>query len=221
MFDYVALLNDLHARGHMALDDVEAFWVQRVHRLLERKPFRVKFDARLSLRAVVADLLEQAQQRQSKDPGRTDVGAVLQHLVGAKRECARGEREVDHHGCSAADASTERRGDFDVGDAVVHVTAAPGEAVVRERQRNLESGRRPILIVPGAKSSVAWGLAENAGIADRVEVFDIEQFIGLNVYEWARFEAARRRTSLKKLFERYNRIVTSVETDPGLKVSVG
>ena len=220
MFAYVALLNHLQARDRMALEDVEAFWIQRVHRFLEAKPFRVKLDASMSLRAVVAHLLEQAKRRQSQDPGRTDVGAVLQHLVGAKLECALGEGNVEHHSFSTADASTERLGDFEVGDAVVHVTAAPGEAVIRECQRNIEKGRHPILIVPGSRSSVAWGLADNACIMNRVDVFDIEQFIGLNVYEWGRFEAARRRTSLKKLLECYNRIVTDVETDPGLKISV-
>jgi hypothetical protein len=42
----------------------------------------------------------------------TYVGAILQHLVGAKLDVVLGNGKITHHGFSVADQPSERKGDF-------------------------------------------------------------------------------------------------------------
>jgi uncharacterized protein DUF4928 len=67
---------------------------------------------------------------------------------------------------------------------------------------------------------VAEGLAANVGLADRIDVFEIEQFVALNLYELGQFGLDGRRTAVTDLVERYNEIVENVETDPSLKIEL-
>src|SRR5271155_1838724 len=64
MREYVTLLNLLHAEGRADLDAIEAFWIARVHEFFAAKPFRIRLDASRSLRTVVRDVLDQAEERQ-------------------------------------------------------------------------------------------------------------------------------------------------------------
>ena len=78
MREYVAFLNGL-AKGHaeIDLDAIEAFWIDRVHEFFAGKPFKIKLDASQSLRTVVRDVIEQAEERQKTTPGMYYAGAVL------------------------------------------------------------------------------------------------------------------------------------------------
>jgi hypothetical protein len=68
--------------------------------------------------------------------------------------------------------------------------------------------------------TVAEGLAENAGLAERLDIFAVEQFIALNLYELGSFLAAGRSTAIADLVARYNEIVGEVETDPSLCIEL-
>jgi hypothetical protein len=52
---------------------------------------------RRSLRAVVRDVIAQAEERQKTSPGVYYAGAVLQHLVGTKLDGALGKGNVQHN----------------------------------------------------------------------------------------------------------------------------
>ena len=220
MESYVTFLNGLDRNNLADLDAIEAFWITKVRQFLAAKPFRLKPDPNRSLRSVIRDLLDQAAARQQSAPGRTDAGAVLQHLVGAKLACAMAPDTIEHNSHSTADAPTERRGDFEMGDTVVHVTTAPGAPVIAECQRNLDDGFHPVLITLPNQVAAAVALAEQAANVDRIDILDIEQFVVLNLYEWRRFRTGDRRQTLRDLIARYNEIVDEVETDPGLKVEL-
>jgi hypothetical protein len=84
----------------------------------------------------------------------------------------------------------------------------------------LDSGFRPIIVTLQKGLAVAEGLAANAGIADRLDIFEIEQFVALNLYELGRFKAAGRRTAVEEMVERYNAIIEEIETDPSLKITM-
>ena len=53
-----------------------------------------------------------------------------------------------------------------------------------------------------------------------IDVFEIAQFIAINIYELGKFNAEGRRIALSEFIARYNEIVDEVETDPGLKIEV-
>ena len=202
------------------LQEVEAWWVERVKEFFAAKPLVLKFDATKSMRAVVRELLAAAEVRQPQNIGSTIVGTVLQHLVGAKLSLLLPNAPVSH-GAAVSDAVSERDGDFVFEDIVIHVTTSPGEAVVRKCKRNLEDGKRPIIITLYKKVTVAEGLADNLGISNRVDVFDIEQFLASNLYELGKFAPGGRKETATSLITAYNSIVDACETDPSLKIAMG
>ena len=177
-------------------------------------------DASQSLRTVVRGVLSQAEERQRHSVGFYYVGAALQHLVGAKLDCALGKGKFEHNSFSTADAPGQRKGDFFVGDVVIHVTTSPGEAVIERCRDNLNDGYRPILVTLQRGLTVAEALADNKGIGHRIDVFEIEQFVALNLYELGRFGSAGRKTALVDLVNRYNEIIEEFETDPSLKIEL-
>jgi hypothetical protein len=220
MREYVAFLNELKAKGKVDLDAVEAFWIERVHEFFAGKPFKIKLDASRSLRVVVRDVIAQAVERQKTAPGMYYAGAVLQHLVGAKLDCALGEGAVAHNCFSTADAPNARVGDFFIGDVAIHVTTSPGEAVIEKCRDNLNDGYRPMLVTLQRGLLVAEELAGQVGLGERIDIFEIEQFVALNLYELGRFGADGRKTAVTDMVGRYNQIVEKFETDPSLKIEL-
>ena len=122
------------------------------------KPFRVRLDSAHGLRRLVRDLLDQAKSRQKKSTGTSYVGAVMQHLVGAKFECVLEPGTVEHNSFSTADAPAGRAGDFVLGDVAVHVTTALGESVIVRCRTNLNGGFKPVLITVPERMATAQGL---------------------------------------------------------------
>jgi hypothetical protein len=218
MREYVAFLNGL--KGTVDLAAIEAFWIERVREFFAGKPFKIKLDASRSLRMVVRDVIAQAVDRQKTSPGVYYAGAVLQHLVGAKLDCALGKGKFGHNSFSTADAPGGRPGDFLIGDVALHVTTSPAEAVIEKCRDNLNDGYRPIIVTLQRGLTVAEGLAGNVGLSDRIDIFEIEQFVALNLYELGKFGADGRNTAMTDLIARYNEIVEEFETDPSLKIEL-
>ncbi|GHT92013.1 hypothetical protein AGMMS49545_08890 [Betaproteobacteria bacterium] len=218
MREYVAFLNERHARfGAVDLNAIEKFWIEHVQAFFAAKPFKIHLDVSKSLRALVRDVLAQAEDRQRRTPGMQYVGAVLQHLVGAKLDCALGGG-ITHHGFSTSDAPSGRSGDFSIADVVIHVTSSPGDLLIEKCRDNIHHSCRPMIVTTTRGLTVAEVLTENAGLGDRVDVFEIEQFIALNLYEFGKFTDEGRRIAIGDVVTRYNQIVDEFETDPSLKI---
>lgn len=218
MREYVAFLNGLAAASEIDLDAIETFWIERAHEFFSAKPFKIRLDASRSLRTLVRDMVVQAEERQRNTPGMQYAGAVLQHLVGAKLDCALGIGNFEHNSFSTSDAQSGRNGDFFIGDVAIHVTTAPGEAVISRCSDNIDDGYRPIIVTTARGVTVAEGLAENAGLGEHIDIFEVEQFVALNLYELGKFAAEGRRMAVGDVVTRYNTIVEEVETDPSLKI---
>ena len=221
MQDYVGFLNALHEEGLADTEAIEAWWAARVRDFFTAQPFTLRYDTSKSLRAIVRDLLAQAIKRQKDNPGTMYAGAVLQHLVGAKLALVLPEGAVSNNGFSVADAVTNRSGDFIIDEVIIHVTTAPGEALMRKCAANLQAGARPIIVTTYESMPGAESLASIQGIDGRVDILEVEQFIATNVYEISQFKTAERKVTVERLIEKYNMIVDECETDPSLRVSVG
>ena len=218
---YVKLLNKLAKEGLLDFSAIERWWVDRIKHFFASQPFRIRIDPSRSLRSIVAELIESAFSRQKECPGTMTAGAVMQHLVGAKLEIALPQVEVEHKGFSVADSPRGSRGDFQVGDAAIHVTTAPSEALIRKCCENLAGNLRPVVITTEGGAAGATALARNADVAERIDILEVEQFLATNVYEWSAFKQANRPLTVRELAETYNRIIDQCETDPSLKIAVG
>lgn len=195
-------------------------WHVMANKTYKNHGFSLRYDPSLSFRQIIRDLLQQAEKRQKDNPGTMYAGAVLQHLVGAKLTLALPETCIAMNGFSVADAVSDRSGDFVIEDVVVHVTTAPGEALMRKCAANLQAGLRPLIVTTYRSVPAAESLAEIQGIGGRVDVLDAEQFIAANIYELSGFQAMRRKPTFDKLAETYNAIVDRCETDASLKIAL-
>ncbi len=218
---YVQLLNRLNESGMLDMEAAEQWWVDRVRDYFASMPLKMKYDASKSIQAIFEDLFQQVRQREEDDPGATYLGAVLQHLVGAKIELSVPNVQLTHFGASVANHSTHRAGDFQIGEAVIHVTTMPSESLIEKCKENHRSNFSPIIITMADRVSVASANAEMLGIQDRIEVLAAEQFLATNLHELSAFQISAREATLRELIERYNQLIETYETDPGLKIQLG
>src|SRR3569833_3015564 len=217
MREYVEFLNTF---SESELGLIELFWIEKVNIFFSGKPHIIKLDSSQSLRSLISDLIQQAESRQKESQGVYYVGAILQHLVGAILDCALGIGHFSHNSFSTSDAQTGRNGDFFIGNVALHVTTTPTESVISRCKNNLEKGRRPIIITTKRGLALDEGLAENVGLATRIDIFEIEQFIALNLYEFAKFDEHGRTVAVSDLVNRFNQVVLQFESDPSLLIEV-
>ena len=218
---YLDFLN-VESPDNEELKTIEAWWIDRVREFFAGEPLELKFDQSKSIRCIVRELIARAEKRQAQNTGMQIIGTVMQHLVGAKLSLIVPEgKRLPMHGASVADAVSDREGDFSYGDAVIHVTSTPGEAVIKKCEENINGGWHPIIITTSRRIALAEGLAESAGIVNRLEVWDIEQFLSMNLNEHGLFNHEGRKDMAVRLIESYNAIVDACETDPSLKIKLG
>lgn len=215
---YVAFLNHLNEEdASVDLQRIEEWWVSRIREYFAGKPLEMHYDTGRSVRRAIADLFSIVEERQKDIRGATILGTVLQHLIGAKLRLLL-DAPVQSYGASVADEGAGRAGDFEVEDVAIHVTTSPSESLIMKCSQNLSSGLKAVIVTLGSGVTVAEQLAKQAGIDDRIDVFDGQQFLAGNVYELGSFHLEGRRNTLQALLDAYNVIVDECETDPGLKI---
>lgn len=218
---YVSFLNGLEKHSLADLRAVQAFWIGRVNDFFSREPFKLKLDASLSFRSVVRNLLAQALERQKEGGGAMVVGTMMQHLVGAKLEVAMSSSGIviTHHGANVSDAKG-RGGDFDINSLSIHVTASPSEGLALKCKDNLSQGRRPVVVTNAQSVDYAASVCEGQGIEERVDIFEVEQFLATNIYEVGLFDEAQQKGTVEEIISVYNRIIDDHETMPSLKIEL-
>lgn len=215
---YVKALNDLEKMKQADLATAMKWWIGKVLLHFASEGPKFNFDPGKSVAANLTAVLNQASEIQKNSGGANFVGAMLQHLVGAKLDIVLGAGKIGHHGYSVADSPKDRNGDFDFKDVSIHVTTHPSEALIRKTAVNLGNGIKPIIVTLAEGVEGASYLLKNTEWRDRVDIIDATQFLTANVYEHSLFAAADCRVTLDKIFKRYNEIVEDCETDPVLKI---
>lgn len=218
MVEYVKFLNEWSNEATFNLDNIEKFWIDQVRAFFQNKPFILKANSSKTIGANLDELFEQARERQKQNQGTQYLGTVLQHLVAAKLSVIMPNEEIEFHGASVADASTERDGDFVINNTVIHCTTAPGQALIQKCQLNINSDLHPVIITIFDRVHTVRDLAADAVLDGQIEVWDIQQFLSSNVYEHSLFDDTKRNTTLADIIERYNAIVAQNETDPSLRI---
>jgi hypothetical protein len=216
---YVAVLNALHKKhGKLDLTPAMDWWISKVRLHFASDGPQFHFDAGKSIAANLADIFGQASEIQKNSGGANFVGAMLQHLVGAKLDIVLGAGVAHHHGFSVADHSTDRKADFEVNGIAIHVTTHPSEALIRKAVMNIQAGLKPLIVTLSDGVEGAAYLLKGTEWKDRIDVIDATQFLTANVYERSFFDAGECRATLVLILTRYNEIVASCETDPVLSI---
>lgn len=218
MIKYVDFLNAWNAEDPVDLASAEEFWAEQVREYFRNLPFILTADASKTIGANLDELFEQAKKRQKQNPGTQYLGIVLQHLVAAKLRLILPEGSFEIHGANVADGPTDRNGDFVINSTIIHCTTMPGALLIEKCRTNLRAGCHPVIITIFDRVHTALNLAEDAGLAGRVEVWDVQQFLSSNVYEHSLFDETKRNSTLADIINCYNEIVLDKETDPSLRI---
>lgn len=218
---YVRVLNEVHqTTGHVDLKLALDWWIEKVRLHFAGNGPRFHFDSGKSVAANLADIFVQATEIQRNSGGSNFVGAMLQHLVGAKLDIVLGVGVASHHGFSVADEATNRIADFQVNGVAIHVTTHPTEALIRKAAGNLQSGLKPLIVTLSDGVDGASYLLKDTEWKDRIDVIDAGQFLTANIYERSLFNADGCRETLVSILTRYNEIIESCENDPVLIIRV-
>lgn len=181
----------------------------------DRQRIRLEVDFSKHTRHVIDGVLAAA-----RDKGGNAVGAVAQHLIGAKLEIRHTDLEIERDSYTTADEQTGRPADFTVNDTAIHVTVTPTEALLDRCRLNIASGLRPMILTSGNRVGTAQGLASNVGIEDSVTVRGVEEFVSGNVDEIAGYSRSCIHWVIKQLFDTYNSRVSDAETDLSLLIDI-
>ena len=185
---------------------------ERARAWLRRQSLKLELDRKHSPSAWIRVILEGAKGRSG--------GIVEQHLVGAKLEKRFTDIPIPNYPAHAADAQTERPGDFAVRNIVYHVTGAPGRSVIQKCAENLRQGQHPILLVPQDQEYRASALADDEGVGAQISIVSIEDFLALNIIEISTGEGVDFFHVLRDIVGIYNRRLEQVETDLSLQIDV-
>lgn len=151
-------------------------------------------------------------------------GAVSQHLVGAKLQYkfkGNSDITIDHHSSSTADIQTNRLGDFDIGNTVIHVTKTPNSAHFQKAYANAKSGRTVYILVPEIKLDTTILTNDiDESYKSKVNVYSIEQFISQNIDELAYFRKELSLIGLEEVLKIYNQLIDRYENDGSLKIVI-
>ena len=218
MMKYFEFLNEWNAAESVDLNAVEDFWAKQVKEYFSNQPFKLTADTSKTIGCNLDELFDQAKKRQKENPGTQYLGTVLQHLVAAKLCLILPEGSFEIHGASVADAPTARSGDFVINKTIIHCTTFVGDLLVNKCKENISSGYHPVIITIFERVQTALNQIEDAGLAGRVEVWDIQQFLSANVHEHSLFNEEKRNAKLGAIIDNYNRIVLEKETDPSLRI---
>lgn len=218
MIKYVDFLNAWNAEETVNFEVVENFWAEQVREYFRNQPFTLAADTSKTIGANLDELFDQAKKRQKQNPGTQYLGTVLQHLVAAKLCLILPEGSFEIHGASVADAPTARSGDFVINKTIIHCTTSVGDLLINKCKTNIDNGYRPVIITIFERVQTALNQIEDAGLAGRIEVWDIQQFLSSNVHEHSLFDEGRQNGTLGTIIANYNQIVHEKETDPSLRI---
>lgn len=218
MLKYIEFLNDWNDVEIIDLEAIESYWAEQIREYFRNQPFVLTADPSRTIGACLEELFIQARKRQKQNAGTQYLGAILQHLVGAKLSVILPSDKFQIYGVSVADSPIERGGDFVINNTILHCTTAPGEPLIQKCKANINAGCLPVIITIFDRVKTALDLASDADLSGRIEVWDIQQFLSTNISEHSVFDGAARNAKLADIIEKYNAIIAEVETDPSLRI---
>jgi hypothetical protein len=202
--DQTALLDQLAAAAALRLDAIS-----------HSKPLIARYN-KGTARAVIADILDQAQEKKrAKD--------VAEDLVGAKLQLRLGENAATPKNVNTP--NLDQRADFAVGGAAIEVTVnSVDQRHLAQTEAILNDTTRDVWLLVRLSDREKWQNVVDATFGERsgrVAVVDIETFVGQNIAEIGGFDVAKVMESLGQLFQVYNERWLPAAGASGLRIVSG
>ncbi len=61
-------------------------------------------------------------------------------------------------------------------------------------------------------------IASSEGLEERIEVYEAQEIISMNINEWSGFSTSKLMQNSIRLIEAYNKIIDSIEPDKSLRI---
>lgn len=213
-------MNSIHELSELEPDQraaifaaIEKVVVLEIQKYLDQVAILVHIDALLPGPVIVGEILKAAITLRYGGP-------VAQHLVGAKLAIRFPDQTIENHPFTAADQQTGRRGDFQIGPSVFHVTVGEQPGHFEKCIENLRQGLKVYLLVPESRMNVVKTYFEDYGLTGKAAAQSIESFVGQNMDELGEFQSNGIRHSFAALLREYNRRVTISESNRGLMIEI-
>ncbi|VGO17412.1 hypothetical protein PDESU_06008 [Pontiella desulfatans] len=179
----------------------------------------LKYDDSSALSSLFKNLLEKAKDMGQDSCGTWYHAKMMHYLTLAIMEMAL--KEPLQGGKTVGSSPEYQTWQYFYDRLTIYITQTPTEALIRKCAENLSSNKSPVVVTSYKGAVSADNLAEAQNISDRIDIFEIEQFIATNIWEICRFTCANRKITVSQLVEKYNAIVDAHETDPSLGLVMG
>ncbi len=117
--------------------------------------------------------------------------------------------------------NTTTQAHYLVEDTAIHIVTTLEKSLIRTLEQNLTDGFSPLIITYGTTAAALREIAVNLAIIDRIDIFEMNQFLTIGILKLSNFDGTNRLPALEKLIKAYNQIIDMCETDPSLKISLG
>jgi hypothetical protein len=215
---YAAFLN---ANAGMDLEDAERWWVGRVSRAdLRARPLKFRYDHNKSIRFLFRDLFLRAEEQGAKKSNGPYAVKVHHYVVGATLTISCPLLNIPAYEAIEPTVDAGYGGGFRVGSSAIHCAISPGEEVLGRCSASVRRGLRPIIFTYGRGLTLAHYFAEQAGIANRLEVAETDQFIAASLHQVSGFDTAAARDRVSDLLSTYNTAVANCEEDDSLRIEL-
>lgn len=167
---------------------------------------------RLSTFHLVGLLMQNARRNERE-------AEVAYYLVGASLQLTFPALPILQRRYTTGNSQSGNPGDFNVGDTVFYVSAAPSLGLFQKCVENLHRGYRVYVLVTDRALVATRQLAELTA-PGQISCQSIESFVGLNIDKLSRFSKRLMPDVLRNLLDTYNTRVNAVELDKSLLIDV-
>lgn len=181
-------------------------------------PFILSAEQSKSVQSILNSLLNQAIKRDKQLQEKKYRDAMIKYLVAAQLQVIFPNQDCSVSSTFAEEGSTTQSGNFVINNTSIHCTTWLDDFLMEKCKENIDAGIRPVIITLHDRVLFALQLIEDADLKDRVEVWDIQQFLSTSIIERSLFDESKRNTTIKEIIDRYNNIIDEVENDPSLKI---
>ncbi|MBP3869632.1 MAG: DUF4928 family protein [Faecalicoccus sp.] len=182
------------------------------------KPFILSAEQSKSVQYILNSLLNQAIKRDMQLHEKKYRDALIKYLVAAQLQVIFPNQDCLVSSTFAEDTSINQSANFIINNTSIYCTSSPKESLMEKCKEDLNAGKHPVIITLHDREVLAMGFADYDDLTDRIEVWNIQQFLSTRILERSLFDESKRNSTLKEIIDRYNNIIDEAENDPSLKI---
>jgi hypothetical protein len=106
--------------------------------------------------------------------------------------------------------------EYPLGDTLLVVVDFPSESHIHRLTDDLRAGWQVVVIVPDANLLATRQYLASSALAQRIEIYSLEQFLGQNIAEMGAFDRRATESRLRELLTTYNQRISASAEDKRL-----